>query len=221
LEKATNDDRVASLARGLALYSIYYQRRDAETMVLMRNYEKHEDENIQKYAKDAIKSLQEHYKIPYDVKAEGAAEVAVAEPEDVPEVPIDALPDVDEETEELVDVIEEAPVKGSKAKPAGPVITGQIFARGFAASDIQHTELMLNIQKDGLVLGSFKGLRDGKRFLIMMRGKVDSRGTLVLRGQAGQNNARIQGKLSKQGAAGSLEGAVFQKNFAARFNAPK
>lgn len=64
LEKAVNNEKVASLPRGLALFAIYYQRRNAESMAVMQKYKDHADPNIKKYANDSIKSLVKTYKIP-------------------------------------------------------------------------------------------------------------------------------------------------------------
>lgn len=64
LEAAVNNEKVASRDRGLALFAIYYQRRNAESMKVMQKYKDHADENIQKYARDSIKSLVETYNIP-------------------------------------------------------------------------------------------------------------------------------------------------------------
>ncbi len=64
LEKAVNNEKVESLPRGLALFAIYYQRRNAESMKVMQKYKNHADPNIKKYANESIKSLVESYKVP-------------------------------------------------------------------------------------------------------------------------------------------------------------
>lgn len=64
LEKAVNNEKVESLPRGLALFAIYYQRRNAESMKVMQKYKNHADPNIKKYANESIKSLVETYKVP-------------------------------------------------------------------------------------------------------------------------------------------------------------
>ena len=64
LENAVNNEKVESRDRGLALFAIYYQRRNAKSMKVMQKYKDHADENIRKYARDSIKSLVETYKIP-------------------------------------------------------------------------------------------------------------------------------------------------------------
>jgi hypothetical protein len=63
LEKVANDATVESSVRGLALWNIYYQRRDQETLDLMRRYEKHSDPEVAKRAKEAITSLTTTYKL--------------------------------------------------------------------------------------------------------------------------------------------------------------
>ncbi|MEZ4259587.1 MAG: hypothetical protein R3B36_11005 [Polyangiaceae bacterium] len=63
LEKAANDKNVDDRTRGLALWNIYYQRRDETTLKLMRKYEKHPNKEISKRAGEAIKSLKESYKL--------------------------------------------------------------------------------------------------------------------------------------------------------------
>ena len=77
-----------------------------------------------------------------------------------------------------------------------PAYVGRLTARGLVAGDIVQTELTLNIQKDFLVLGSFKGLRDGKRFSISLRGNVDKSGSMVLNGTMGQNRVGLRGNLT-------------------------
>ncbi len=63
LEAVANDESVPDVARGLALWSIYYQRRDKTSLELMRRYEGHKNAEISKRAKEAIKSLEETYKL--------------------------------------------------------------------------------------------------------------------------------------------------------------
>ena len=46
---------------GLALFAIYYQRRDQESYDLMQKYKNHKDENVKKYALQSIESLEKHY----------------------------------------------------------------------------------------------------------------------------------------------------------------
>ncbi len=64
LEKAVNDDKLDSTSRGLALFAIYYQRRNAESMQIMKKYKNHADPKIKQYANQAIASLVGSYKIP-------------------------------------------------------------------------------------------------------------------------------------------------------------
>ncbi|MBL8740589.1 MAG: hypothetical protein JNK04_05840 [Myxococcales bacterium] len=63
LEKVANDESVDSKVRGMSLWNIYYQRRNQESLDLMRKYEKHKDPEIQKRAKEAIDSLTTTYKL--------------------------------------------------------------------------------------------------------------------------------------------------------------
>lgn len=63
LEKAANDATVDDATRGMALYNIYYQRRDEQTLKLMRKYENHPNKEISKRAKEAIASLTTTYKL--------------------------------------------------------------------------------------------------------------------------------------------------------------
>lgn len=63
LEKVTNDESVKSEVRGRSLWNIYYQRRDKESLALMRKYEKSKNPEISKRAKEAITSLTTSYKL--------------------------------------------------------------------------------------------------------------------------------------------------------------
>ncbi len=63
LEKVTNDESVKPEVRGRSLWNIYYQRRDKESLALMRKYEKHKNPEISKRAKEAIQSLTTTYKL--------------------------------------------------------------------------------------------------------------------------------------------------------------
>ncbi|MFO0734641.1 MAG: hypothetical protein U0270_02115 [Labilithrix sp.] len=63
LEKAANDPTVDDATRGMALWNIYYQRRDKQTLDLMRKYENHPNKEISKRAKEAIASLTTTYKL--------------------------------------------------------------------------------------------------------------------------------------------------------------
>jgi hypothetical protein len=83
------------------------------------------------------------------------------------------------------------------------------------------TELMLNIQKDNLILGSFKGLRDGKKFTIPLRGSLGKDNTFTLSGGSGDNGIKVTGKVSASGAAGGIDGKIFGKPVGARYDAKK
>lgn len=50
LRGASNDPGVDDATRGLALWNIYYQRRDAKTLALMRKYEKSPNKEVAKRA---------------------------------------------------------------------------------------------------------------------------------------------------------------------------
>lgn len=63
LKKVADDKSVEASVRGLSLWSIYYQRRDAKSLKLMRKYKSHKVKEIKKYANDAIKSLTTTYKL--------------------------------------------------------------------------------------------------------------------------------------------------------------
>lgn len=63
LEKAVNNEKLEGQARGLALFGIYYQRRNADTLALMQKYKDHKVPEIQKYAKESIDSLTTTYKL--------------------------------------------------------------------------------------------------------------------------------------------------------------
>ncbi|HRG98371.1 MAG TPA: hypothetical protein PLR99_19100 [Polyangiaceae bacterium] len=63
LERVTNDESVKPEVRGRSLWNIYYQRRDKESLALMRKYEKHKNPEISKRAKEAIQSLTTTYKL--------------------------------------------------------------------------------------------------------------------------------------------------------------
>lgn len=63
LEKTSNDKTVDDETRGLALWNIYYQRRDKKSLDLMRKYENSPVKPIAQRAKEAIKSLTETYKL--------------------------------------------------------------------------------------------------------------------------------------------------------------
>jgi len=63
LQAVADNEKVESGVRGQSLWNIYYQRRDQKTLDLMRKYENHKDPEVQKNAKDAIKSLTTSYKL--------------------------------------------------------------------------------------------------------------------------------------------------------------
>ena len=58
LEKVANTNGIDNFVRGLALDSIYMQRRDEKTLKLMKKYKNHKIKEIKKYANDAIKTLE-------------------------------------------------------------------------------------------------------------------------------------------------------------------
>lgn len=61
LEDVTNNEETDSTARGLALFGIYYQRRDQKSYDLMKKYKDHKDEKVKKYANESMASLEKHY----------------------------------------------------------------------------------------------------------------------------------------------------------------
>ena len=63
LESAVKNEKVDETARGLALFAIYYQRRDAKTMKVVKKYRNSKVPKIREYANKAIKSLKETYKV--------------------------------------------------------------------------------------------------------------------------------------------------------------
>ena len=63
LEKVANDESVTPEVRGMSLWNIYYQRRDKETLALMRRYENHKVFEVAKHAKEAIDALTTTYKL--------------------------------------------------------------------------------------------------------------------------------------------------------------
>lgn len=62
LEKAANNESLKSRDRGLALFAIYYQRRNQETLDLMKKYVNHKDKMVSKYATEAIGSIENQNK---------------------------------------------------------------------------------------------------------------------------------------------------------------
>jgi hypothetical protein len=63
LEKVVNDETVKTDVRAWSLWNIYYQRRDKETLAIMRKYQNHKNPEIAKRAKEAITSLTTTYKL--------------------------------------------------------------------------------------------------------------------------------------------------------------
>jgi hypothetical protein len=197
LEKAGNDERLTSFERAMALTSVSYQRRDAKSMAMLNKYKDHKDPEIQKYVRDQIKMLNESYKIPLDAKGD---EAPAEQPAEQP--------------------AETGDKGGDKVAKSGPAHVGKLFARGFQAGDVTQTELMLNVQKDYLVLGSLKGLRDGKKFSIPLRGTLDKNSnSFTLTGSQGGSTVKVTGKVMPKLAAGGIEGKVFDKPINARYEA--
>ncbi len=63
LQAVADNESVEDKVRGLSLWNIYYQRRNQASLDLMRQYENHDNAEIQKRAKEAIKSLTTRYKL--------------------------------------------------------------------------------------------------------------------------------------------------------------
>ena len=61
LESVGNNESVDPEERGRALWNIYYQRRDADTLALLRKYEDHPLPEVREQVGKAIKSLVEKY----------------------------------------------------------------------------------------------------------------------------------------------------------------
>lgn len=59
LQKVVDDEDIESSDRGLALFAIYYQRRDDTTKALAKKYRKHKDPEIKKRAEEIIEALED------------------------------------------------------------------------------------------------------------------------------------------------------------------
>jgi hypothetical protein len=63
LQRVTDARTLPVETRGMALWAIYHQRRDAETLKLMRSYQRHPEPEIRARARQAIRELTTTYKL--------------------------------------------------------------------------------------------------------------------------------------------------------------
>lgn len=111
--------------------------------------------------------------------------------------------------------------KEAEKKPAKPVPAkvGMVKDTAIGGGGFSNTSLNLNVRKDFTVSGEIRGEREGANFLIPFKGKVSEKGDITATGERGGNSVNVTGRLTSNGAAGSLSGTVHQKNFKTTFNA--
>lgn len=108
----------------------------------------------------------------------------------------------------------EDPKKPAKAWKAGAYTDNGVKGGGFEAGEIR-----LNVTDEGKVMGSFKGKREGKGFMIPIKGEIGKDGSLNASGNKGPNNARVNGRYKDGQVMGKIKGAVNKKGFDVTFNA--
>lgn len=119
----------------------------------------------------------------------------------------------------------EAAAEGTKAvakkaaPKAQPAATGVFHDRGVSGGGFEDSQLRLNIRPNFQVSGEFRGKREGVNFIVPITGTVAPDNTITARGERGGNSVNITGRVTPQGASGSLTGSVHQQNYNVRYNA--
>ncbi len=130
-----------------------------------------------------------------------------------------------EEAGEEAAAEEAAPAEGAaaaeKKAPAKPVPAkvGALNDAGISGGGLTETSLRLNVRNDFGVSGELRGKREGAAFIVPVRGTVTEKGDISATGERGGNTVNVTGRLTKNGATGSLSGSIHQKNFNTTFNA--
>ncbi len=102
----------------------------------------------------------------------------------------------------------------AKAWKAGAYTDASVTGGGFEGGNLR-----LTVTDEGKVMGSFKGKREGKAFMIPLKGSISKDGSITASGNKGPNNARVTAKYKSDTVAGSVKGAVNQKGFDVGFSA--
>lgn len=111
-----------------------------------------------------------------------------------------------------------AEAKKAAPKPK-PAATGTFHDRGVSGGGFEDSQLRLNIRDNFQVSGEFRGKREGVNFIVPVSGTVAPDNTITAKGERGGNSVNISGRVTPQGASGSLTGSVHQKNYNVRYNA--
>lgn len=114
---------------------------------------------------------------------------------------------------------EETKTAEKPAAPAKKWKSGSYTAASVTGGGFEGAQLKLNITDAGKVMGQFKGKREGKAFMIPLKGDITKDGTVNASGNKGPNNARVTAKYGKNQVAGTVKGAVNKKGFDVGFAA--
>lgn len=86
---------------------------------------------------------------------------------------------------------------------------------------LEGASLRLNVTKEGKMMGTFKGKREGKGFIIPVNGEIGSDGTFNISGKKGPNMGRFTGRFNNGQLQGSIKGSINKKGLSVNFSAKK
>jgi hypothetical protein len=113
----------------------------------------------------------------------------------------------------------EAPVEDKPKTPPKPKFASSVSQRGINSGGVAKGQFSLKNPKRDLLIGSFKGIREGRPFNIPLSGKVSNNGSFTVSGKQGSNNVSVSGKLGKSSATGTLKGSINKQPLTIRINA--
>ncbi len=105
-----------------------------------------------------------------------------------------------------------------KPKPK-PKFASSVTQRNIKGSGVSKGMLTIKNPKKDVLIGAFKGVREGRAFNFSLSGKVASNGSFTVSGKQGSNNVSITGKLGKSSATGTLKGSINKQPVSLKVNA--
>lgn len=106
------------------------------------------------------------------------------------------------------------------AKPAKPKLGYEpgSYKGTVAGGGIQDGSITVAVRDDGRATGVFKGKREGKSFLISLKGEIGNDGKFRMKGGSG-NTAMVSGTVKGDAANGKIDGVINGQKYTVAFSA--
>lgn len=114
---------------------------------------------------------------------------------------------------------EKEEAKDTEKKAAKPAVKPGKYTGAVTGGGLTDGKIEVTVRDDQGIYAKVSGKREGKRFLIPMKGSLSKDGQFNLSGKKGQNSLNAKGRVGKGAAAGRLTGQINRKPISVAFNA--